>query len=84
MDEEPIAETSADAARRAEPARPATVAVYLFMLRDAKAGWVKQPHRATREHIERMGGAFLFNSKIDVDAADISEDGVYRPSKAAR
>jgi hypothetical protein len=52
------------------------IAVYRFLLRDPVTGaWVKQPVRATRARIEALGGAPLFDTKVEVDPGRVAGDG---------
>ena len=59
----------------------AKIAVYFFLLQDGAGGWIKQPQRATRAHIEAAGGAFLFNTKLEVDQAEVTPAGLHAPSQ---
>jgi hypothetical protein len=55
----------------------ATIAVYKYLLQDAATQqWRKQPGYGTREFIERLRGAMIFGTKIEVDEAQV-RDGQY-------
>ena len=58
----------------------AKVAAYFFLYPGPNHGeWVRSTRRATREHIDRLHGATLFNTKMEVEEEEIDRDGMHRP-----
>jgi hypothetical protein len=52
--------------------------VYRFEVFDAQAqSWKPAPHFGTREHIEALQGAVIFNSKLEVESTELTPDGTY-------
>jgi hypothetical protein len=52
--------------------------VYRFELFDPRdQSWKQAPHFGTREHIEAQKGAVLFNSKLEIDSAELTPEGTY-------
>ena len=53
------------------------IAVYKYLVMDESTKqWRKQPGYGTRAHVDSIGGALIFGTKIEVAEEEI-RDGVY-------
>ena len=58
----------------------AKVAVYRFEVFDASArAWRREEGYGTRDYIARRRGATLFNTKLQVEDTELTDEGFYAP-----